>query len=248
MDENETVMTSVATPGDQPAPLRERAYTELRDAVLNGEISARERLTEPRLAKRFGMSRTPIRDAMTRLVADGLLQREDYGYSVVVPGLARIRDLYEVRIAVELRGIARCIENPEVDHDVATLESELRYWYELRADPPEPSPEFVLLDERYHAALLTASGNPELVTVLVDVNRRIRRIRMYDFIVPGRIETSIDEHVEIVERVLDGRLETAQRLLHEHIGASLEIVLERATRALVAMNSHLPDAAPPVIT
>lgn len=238
-------MSPVTTPGQRPTPLRDQVYTALRDAVLNGEIAARERLTEPRLATRFGMSRTPIRDAMTRLVADGLLQREDYGYAVVVPSLARVRDLYEVRIAVELRGVARCIENPEVDHDTALLERELQHWYDLRADPPAPAPEFVLEDERYHAALLTASGNDELVGVLVDVNRRIRRVRMYDFTIPGRIGTSVDEHIEIVERVLAGQLETAHRLLHEHIGASLEIVVERAARALVAMNAHQPGTPPP---
>ncbi|GAA1381441.1 GntR family transcriptional regulator [Pseudonocardia kongjuensis] len=224
--------------GEQPPPLREQVYVAIRDAVLNGDFPAGERLTEPKLAKRYGMSRTPVRDAVTRLLADGLLNREEYGYSVVVPSVSRVRDLYEVRIAVELRGIARCIENPGVRHDTGALETELAYWHDLRAAPPQPAPEFVLADERYHAALLSASGNAELVAVLTDVNSRIRRVRMYDFIIPGRIETSIDEHIEIVERVLDGRLETAHRLLHEHIGASLEIVVERATRALVAMNAR----------
>lgn len=65
----------------------------------------------------------------------------------------------------------------------------------------------------------------------------MRRVRMYDFMITGRIETSIDEHIEIAERVAEGHLETAHRLLHEHIGASLEIVVERATRSLAAMNA-----------
>lgn len=216
-------------------PLREQVYTSLRDELLGGDIPAAERLTEPKLSKRFGVSRTPIRDALTRLVSDGLLQREEYGYSVVVPSMARIRDLYEVRIAVELRGITRSIENPTVVHDAAALGTEIEHWYVLKATPPEPAPEFVLEDERYHAALLSASGNTELVAVLVDVNRRIRRVRMYDFAIPGRIETSIDEHIEIAERLAERQLGTAQRLLHEHIGASLEIVVERATRSLAAM-------------
>ncbi|BBF99593.1 MULTISPECIES: GntR family transcriptional regulator [Pseudonocardia] len=234
---------AVIPEGEPPPPLREQVYVALRDAVLNGEFRAGERLTEPKLAKRYGMSRTPVRDAVTRLLADGLLHREDYGYSVVVPSVARVRDLYEVRIAVELRGIARCIENPGVRHDPAVLGTELEYWHGLRAAPPGPAPEFVLADERYHAALLSASGNAELVAVLADVNSRIRRVRMHDFVVPGRIETSIDEHIEIAERILDGRLETAHRLLHEHIGASLEDVVERVTRALVAMNAR--ETGPP---
>ncbi|XVV00912.1 GntR family transcriptional regulator [Actinosynnema sp. CA-248983] len=206
---------------DAPSSLRERVYLALRDDVLGGRIGPAERLTEPRLSKRFGVSRTPVRDALIRLVADGLLAREEWGYSVVVPSLARVRDLYEVCIAVELRGISRSIENPRVRHDTDALGAELEHWYALRAAPPEPSPEFVLEDERFHTALLASSGNTELVTVLADVTRRIRRVRMYDFVIPGRIEASIDEHIAIAERVANGRLETAHRLLHEHIGGRL---------------------------
>lgn len=202
-------------------PLREQVYTSLRDELLGGDIPAAARLTEPKLSKRFGVSRTPIRDALTRLIADGLLQREEYGYSVVVPDVARIRDLYEVRIAVELRGITRSIENPDFMHDAAALGAEIEHWYRLKAAPPAPAPEFVLEDERYHAALLAASGNDELVAVLVDVNRRIRRVSRHGFAVPGRIEASIDEHIAIAERVAARQLEAARHLLHEHIGASL---------------------------
>ncbi|NUT96487.1 MAG: GntR family transcriptional regulator [Saccharothrix sp.] len=207
-------------------------YLELRDDVLGGRIGPTERLTEPRLAKRFGVSRTPVRDALTRLVADGLLTREDWGHSVVVPSLPRVRDLYEVRIAVELRGISRSIENPHVRHDPDALHTELKHWYALRATPPKPSPGFVLEDERFHTALLASSGNTELVRVLVDVTRRLGRVRMYDFVLPGQITTAIAEHIEIAEQVAHGHLHTAHRLLHEHIGASLEVVTERATHAL----------------
>ncbi|MFI9815816.1 GntR family transcriptional regulator [Saccharothrix variisporea] len=213
---------------DEPPSLRERVYLELREEVLGGRIRSTERLTEPRLSKRYGVSRTPVRDALTRLVADGLLVREEWGHSVVVPSMAQVRDLYEVRIAVELRGISRSIENPRVRHDVDALGAELEHWYALRATPPEPSPEFVLETERFHTALLAASGNAELVAVLANVTRRLRRVRMDDFTVPGRIETSIDEHIEIAERLAAGHLETAHRLLHEHIGASLETVVQSA--------------------
>lgn len=222
-------------------PLREQVYARLRDDVLSGHRTVTERLTEPKLAKQLGVSRTPVREALTRLVADGLVRREDYGYSVVVPTMDTIRDLYEVRIAVELRGIARAIENPTVAHDAVALRAELEHWHALREKPPAPAPNFVLQDERFHTALLASSGNPELVDSLVGVNRRIRHARMYDFLIEGRIETSITEHIEIAERVLDGQLETALTRLHEHIGASLEIVVERATRAISArISTPLP--------
>ncbi|MCS7478424.1 GntR family transcriptional regulator [Umezawaea endophytica] len=217
--------------------LRDQVYARLQDEILSGHLAVTERFTEPRLAKQLGVSRTPVREALTRLMADGLVRREDYGYSIVVPDMPKIRDLYEVRIAVELRGIARSIENPSVRHSAEALEAELEHWYGLRSTPPSPRPEFVLEDERFHAALLGAGGNPELVDALIAVNRRIRNVRMYDFIVEGRIETSIAEHIEIMERVHEGQLDKALILLHEHIGASLEIVVERATRALAARHS-----------
>ena len=225
--------------GDRNVPLREQIYTKLRDEVLSGHRAVTERLTEPKLARQLGVSRTPVREALTRLMADGLVRREDYGYSVVVPSMATIRDLYEVRIAVELRGIARAIENPTVSHDAAALRTELDHWYGLRQRPPAPAPDFVLQDERFHAALLASSGNPELVEALVGVNRRVRHVRMYDYLIEGRIETSIAEHIRIAELVLDRQLDTALTLLHEHIGASLEVVVERATRAISARHSEL---------
>ncbi|HVK23573.1 MAG TPA: GntR family transcriptional regulator [Actinokineospora sp.] len=224
-------------------PLRDQIYLTLRDEVLAGHWAPADRVTEPKLAGRLGVSRTPVREALARLVADGLVQRTDYGYGVVVPSMATIRDLYELRIAVELRGIGRAIENPSVRHDQDALAAELEYWYGLRSDPPAPAPEFVLQDERFHTALLAASGNPELVAALAGVTRRIRTVRMYDFLIDGRIETSIAEHIEIMERVQALELDKALRLLHEHIGASLEIVVERATRALTARNSHGPAIA-----
>lgn len=222
-------------------PLREAVYLRLRGEIMSGRLPASQRLTEPKLSKQFGVSRTPIRDALIRLAADGLVQREDFGYSVLVPSLTQMRDLYELRLTVELRGIRRAIENPSLSHDRGILGNELATWQAMREEPPTPSPEFVLLDESFHVALLSASGNRELTDALQAVNARIRRVRMYDFLEVERIEKSIAEHIGILEAVLAGELETALRLLHEHIGISLEVVMERATRAVMAMSLHRPD-------
>lgn len=222
-------------------PLREAVYLRLRDDIMSGRMPASQRLTEPKLSKQFGVSRTPIRDALIRLASDGLVQREDFGYSVLVPSLTQMRDLYELRLALELRGIRRGIENPSITHDRAVLTNELATWEAMRAEPPAPSPEFVLLDESFHVALLSSSGNRELTEALHAVNARIRRVRMYDFLEVERIEKSIAEHIAILEAVLDRQLESALQLLHEHIGISLEVVMERATRAVTAMSLHRYD-------
>ncbi|WP_066910338.1 GntR family transcriptional regulator [Millisia brevis] len=218
------------------ANLCELVYSTLRSELMNGEIPFGHRLTEPKVAGRFRISRTPVREALTRLCADGLVQREEFGYSPVRPSIPLIRDLYELRITLELAGIQRAIGNPGVTHDRELLESEYRRWKDLEADPPPQEPGFVATDEEFHVALLTAAGNAEMVRALRGVNARIRHVRMYDFIVNNRVEVTIAEHLAILEAVLADRLPLALSLLHKHIGESLDVVLDRVSRAIVAMS------------
>ncbi|WTW99108.1 GntR family transcriptional regulator [Streptomycetaceae bacterium NBC_01309] len=224
-----------------PAPagiLGSRVEDRLRAAVLGAEFGLRERLTESGLARRFGVSRTPVRAALAGLVADGLLARADGAYYVSVPDLAELRDLYELRVTLELRGIARALESPAVRHDPAVLAEQWLWWSTMRAEPPEPGPGFVLLDERFHVELSRAAGNAALTAALVAVNAKIRRIRMYDFLTADRVTTTVVEHLEILELLQAGELEAAHRALHLHVGESLAVVWERATRALTQMTLH----------
>lgn len=216
-------------------PLREQVYHRLRDEILNGRVSPRERLTEPKLSKAFEVSRTPVREALSRLLSDGLVERTDFGYAVVVPSLEDLRNLYELRITLELRGISRAIENPQVRHDEALLRAELARWEEMRDVVPDPDPSFVLRDERFHQVLSRASGNVQLTDALVTVNQKIRAVRMHDFVEEERITATIDEHLEILRLVLARRLPESLTALHKHVGESLEVVMERATAAMARM-------------
>ncbi|MEE2039566.1 GntR family transcriptional regulator [Nocardiopsis sp. CT-R113] len=217
---------------------RDRVYALMREEVLSGRIAPHTRLGEVRLAERFGVSRTPVREALARLHSDGLVERRENGFYATVPNLAELRDLYELRVTLELRGISRAIEDPTVRHDPEILLVELDRWGKLRADPPAPDPSFVLLDEEFHAALSRASGNRALTDSLVSVNQRIRRVRMYDFLTGDRITSTITEHIQITEHLVAGELDSAYRAMHEHVGASMEVVLERARRALTQMALH----------
>lgn len=213
-------------------------HQKLRDDVVNGRITPRTRLVEEPLARQHGVSRTPIREALTRLQADGLIERRDGAFFVVVPNLDELRDLYELRVTLELRGITRAIESTNVRLDQEILTRELETWRVLLADPPAPDPHFVVLDDRFHAELSRACGNPALTEALVAVNEKIRRVRMYDFLSADRVAATIAEHIEILERAAAGRLDETYRALYEHIGASTDVVLERAERALTQMALH----------
>lgn len=241
--EPSTSLYTAASSGDGPtrsAPLSraEQVHQRLRDDVLNGRITPRTRLAEEPLARQHRVSRTPVREALTRLQADGLIERRDGAFFVVVPNLDELKDLYELRVTLELRGITRAVESSAIRHDREVLSVERGRWYELWERPPVPDPSFVVLDERFHAELSRASGNPALTEALVAVNQKIRRVRMYDFLSEDRVEATIAEHIEIVELTLADKIEEAYVALYEHIGASMDVVLERAKRALTQMALH----------
>jgi DNA-binding GntR family transcriptional regulator len=215
-----------------------QVYADLQHRLMTGEFGAQTRLREERLAADLGVSRTPVREALIRLTVDGLLVRVDGGYYPVLPDLSELRDLYELRITIELRGLSRALESAALVHDAGLLEPLLQVWQDMLADPPPADPRFVLLDEDFHIVLCRSSGNLALVSALETVNTRIRAVRRYDFLTADRIESTIAEHIEIVELVLQRRLTDALTALHRHVGESLEVVEQRVMRALTQMARH----------
>jgi DNA-binding GntR family transcriptional regulator len=200
--------------------------------VMLGEFQTGQRLAEEQIAEQLEVSRTPVREAFVRLHADRLLSRfSDGGYFVAEIDLIDLRDLYELRLALELQGINRAREFG-IDHDRAALLALRTDWQAVQESPPEPDGSFIELDESFHVALLRASGNLALVEVLESVNVRIRPVRTYDFLSEDRIVTSTAEHLGIVEALLDHQIPLAADRLREHIGASLEVVEERAADAM----------------
>jgi DNA-binding GntR family transcriptional regulator len=210
----------------------EQTYRQLRALLMDGAIAPTERLAEEALAARFEVSRTPVREALTRLQVDGLVERRDGGLYLHVPSFDSLAGLYELRITLELRGIQRVMDDRSLKHSTETLGGELANWYEFRVEPPAPDAGFVARDEGFHAALLRSSGNDSLVEALEAVNRRIRPVRMYDYLTEDRLEATISEHIHIGELVLDDDLGAALTALKEHVEESRDVVMERVSYAL----------------
>ncbi|MFD8229096.1 GntR family transcriptional regulator [Streptomyces massasporeus] len=210
----------------------EQVYVALREELMAGRVSAWERLTEERLAEMFQVSRTPVREALARLLADGSIEKRDGGYYTYMPRFDQLEGLYELRVTLELAGIDRVRMDPSRRHDTEILGTELSYWYELRDNPPEPDAGFVTNDEGFHVALLDSAGNPALTEALTGVNQRIRPVRMYDYLTDDRMTATVEEHIAIAEAVRAMRIDDARSLLEAHICASRDVVIERAARAL----------------
>ena len=221
--------TCVYTASDTGSSLREQTYSALKHGLLSGDFPAARRLGEERLASELGVSRTPVREALSRLHSEGLVERlDDGGYGPILIDLHLIRELYEVRFALERAALRRPTEGGPV-HDAAVLQGLRADWADL--EPPalddDVDGDFVLMDEDFHERVAAAAGNHELVRLLHQVNERIRIVRMQDFLTAARVTQTIDQHLGVLEALLDGDLAQAEQRLLGHFAESLAVVEER---------------------
>jgi DNA-binding GntR family transcriptional regulator len=212
-------------------------YLELRDRLTRGAIPVGHRLVEQQLAGEFKTSRTPVREALRRLEGDGHLTRDPSGgMRPRVPSVRAMRDLYDVRLAVEdlvVRRAAASGNSGELDE----LEQE---WLAIAAEHRngllnDTGSAFVTRDEAFHERLAAASGNEFALELIREISDRIRILRIYDFTSADRIGATIDEHLEIVRAVLAGDADVAAGFMRAHVQRSANVVRERIGEALAKM-------------
>ena len=200
------------------------AYQELKTWLMLGEAPLGVRLREERIAERIGVSRTPVREALLRLHTERLLERHpEGGYRVSAPSTDAIRGLYDVRRALELFGLRIGFER---GHDLDALRVLRDEWLVVDVGGPAGrrlDPEFVLLDEDFHARLAAAAGNTQLTEELRRINERIRPVRSHDFLTEGRIATTVEQHVGILDAVLASDAAGAADQLDRHILESQQV-------------------------
>jgi DNA-binding GntR family transcriptional regulator len=211
------------------------AYQELKSWLLLGKVPIGIRLREERLAERLGCSRTPVREAVLRLSAERFLERHPQGgYCVAPPRVHVMRELYEVRRALELFAMQRGCESA-AGHDPAIVARLQDEWGALEPDADCLDGEFVLVDEAFHLGLAEAAGNRHLAEELNRINERIRPVRTHDFVVPERIAITIEQHRAVLAQVVARNAGRAVTLLDDHIKESQAEVEGCVARALDRM-------------
>lgn len=209
-----------------PVRASERAYRQLRGEILEGLLAPGTGLLEVEQSARIGVSRTPLRAAIARLIADGLVAgRPGRGFMVTEMSVDSIGELYEVRRALEEHAarIAAERRDPAVFEALRAQfltapqllqhgDAGLRRYYEL-------------IDE-FDLALDAAVENPFLVGALAGVRTHLARIRRLARDNPDRLRRAAAEHLLIVEAVLAGDSSLAAHATHVHLHQSLTSVLE----------------------
>ena len=221
----------------------ERVFAELKRQLLAGEYPLGRRLGEERLANALGVSRTPVREALHRLLSEGLVQRDaEGGFRPTAPDVVGMRTLYEVRIGLETQALRRPA-TIGAEHDQVRLRELRDEWLALAEDAPPATPDFVLIDEAFHIGLADAAGNAVLVEFLRVVNERIRVVRMQDFLTDDRVDPD-DRRAprRSSTQCWSATRDLAVERFDIHLHESLAVVEERTLRALARM-SAAPDAS-----
>ncbi len=217
--------------------VRRKAYLEIRRRIVSGELAAGSSVSELAMAKALSISRTPIREAIGQLVAEGLLdQNPNRGAVVVQLSRQDIVDLYELREALESFAVSKAarsqLKRGDLDHlrniadQIPVLKKDLVASGETTLNA-EQMQRFVTHDLAFHTLLIRLSANPRILKV---VNETRLLIRIFAIHRGGHRVTELErihrQHCEMIAAVTDKDAERAVRLLGDHIQASCSERLE----------------------
>jgi DNA-binding GntR family transcriptional regulator len=240
--------------GSPETSIRQRAYLAIQKRILTGDLPAGTAISELDLAKELGSSRTPIREALSQLVAEGLLEQNGSG-GVLVIQLTRenIIDTYELREALEMYavgkvarlGLMRAADKVHLQGLVRSIK-ELRDELVKTARPAldaEQTNRLLAVDLSFHALLIGLSQNVRINKVVNDTRLLLRiftiRRESHDVAALERIHR---QHQEILETIERGDEATTRRILSEHIQVSQRERLEEYDQHLreASMRKSLP--------
>ncbi len=212
-----------------PKASQKDAYSLILEAIDTGIYKPGNRLVESELAERFGVSRTPIREALQRLETQSLLTRD--GRSLVVASLdhSQLSELYVVRGALE--GLAaRLAARHSTPEERAVLGDMLEADRKLVDDPEAMS----RANRRFHKQIHLASHNRFLVRQLDLVHRSMALLASTSIAVAGRPKDTLDEHEVIVRAIESGDGDAADKALRDHISQAFIIRLRLDAAAVEA--------------
>ena len=191
-------------------PAADAVYVTLREAIISGRLQAGEHLGEERLARSFGVSRTPVREAIRRLQSENLASREERRGAVVRGiGEHELQEVYAVRAALDglAAGLAATRAYP-ADH------ARLRWLNDRLAEAAARHESAVIaeLNFQFHDALCEAAHNSMLLRFTRQIHDLLRRFRVATLAADGRAETAVAEHRSLVDAIEQGDAELAEDL------------------------------------
>ena len=197
-----------------PVQVKDQVYQILREALINHEFQPGEPLREAALNERFGVSKTPIREALVRLAGDGLVEITPYrGARAKSYTVDDLRQIYEMREILQSECVRRAAESlspvvaQRLQRNVAASEE---------AQRQKDLPALMALLDEYDEILFSQLKNDMLSEILDRLSAHLRRIGRVG-VTPDRIRMSLADHRAILKAILGHNSHAAQRQLRRHI-------------------------------
>ncbi len=187
---------------------------QLEQDIITGVLRPGERLDEQTLAARFGVSRTPIREALMQLTSAGLVELQSRrGAFVATLSLREVIERFEVMAALEATCAALAARRITEDERVALLEAHEACMQQAPGDVDT----YYYLNERFHHIIYDACHNSYLAEQARQLHDRLKPFRRLQLRARSRVANSLTEHQAIVDAILAGDSARAEQLLRDHI-------------------------------
>lgn len=211
-------------PIERHQTLREKILETIRDAILKGTLKPGERVSEPDLAERFGISRTPIREAFRQLESEGYLQVVPRKGAVVASLSERdIEEFYAIKIILEGFAAKMAAEKLTVK-EIERLES-INERLQKMADEGDVK-KFFRVHNEFHEVFIKAAGNEKLAEMINQLVMKFKRLRLASLSQPGRMEVSVEEHRKMIQAFKNHDGERADGLVRHAATIGAEVLIQ----------------------
>jgi DNA-binding GntR family transcriptional regulator len=204
--------------------LREKILETIRDAISSGVLKPGERVAEPDLAERFGISRTPIREAFRQLESEGYLTVIPRKGAVVISfSTKEVEEFYAIKSILEGYAASRACKNlteKEIDK-LAAINDKLRQLAE-----EEDIRHFFKIHNDFHELFRKAAGNQKLDEMISGLLEKFQRLRYASLSKPGRMKISVLEHTKIIEAFRARDAELAEQLVRKNAEFGGRVLME----------------------
>ena len=203
--------------------LSQKVYRALKTEIIKGSLKPGTKLSEGKIAEQMGVSRTPVREALKELAAEGFVKMNPN--QAVVVSNASVEDVQEVlQIRGVLEGLAARLATKMIsEEEIKELEKyQKQMEYYTKKDDVLA---FSEMDAEFHELILNVCGNNRLIQIRKNLSDQAHRYRIRSLSVPGRLKYSLKEHQEIVEALKRKNAEQADRLSQKHIENVLANIL-----------------------
>ena len=204
------------------ASLSRGVYEHLRQAIVEGRVRPNERLVEVDVAAELAISRTPVREALQLLAADGLVTSRRRGWVVREHTAEEITEIYEVRMALEGFAFALAARNADAAELDAITAAQNPEGVDLVTAPRE---KLVHANQAFHSAVIAACHNPRLIEYIRRNSEFYFNHRIAVLYTDAEARSSIEGHARIVDALRARDAARAEELIREHITDGLQIIL-----------------------